>query len=536
MHAPWALAINARLRERFGVDGQAMASDDGIVIRIPDTDAEPPGADLIAFEPDEIEEVVTREVGGSALFAARFRECAARALLLPRRDPGRRSPLWQQRQRAAALLEVASRYPSFPIVLETVREVLNDVYDLPGLTTLLRRVEQREVTVTEVETNQPSPYARTLMFGYVAQFVYEGDSPLAERRAAALTLDQGLLAEPARPGGACASLLDPDVLAEARGRACSGRSRTAVPATPRAWPTCSGCSARSPRPRSPPAPARRRRSRSGWPTWSAPAGWSRSGWPTARRGPPSRTSPGCATASVSPSRPAPPPPSPSRSRTRSRTSSGATPAPTGRSPPTRSPPGWASASPSSGTPCSGWRPRAASCRVSSGRSARARSGATSRCCAGCGAARWPGCATRSSPSSPPRWPGSPPPGTRSPPPGDRAVRTACCAPWSRLAGAPVPASGLESLILPARVRDYEPALLDETHRDRRGALGRARRPARQRRLDLAAPGRPGAPHPARAGGGRGPAAAAGARRAEPGRGVVLPPGRRPGGSRLRRGR
>ncbi|GAA3685444.1 ATP-dependent helicase [Nocardioides ginsengisoli] len=213
VHSPWALAINARLRERFGVDGQALASDDGIVIRIPDTDAEPPGADLIAFEPDEIEEIVTREVGGSALFAARFRECAARALLLPRRDPGRRSPLWQQRQRAAALLEVATRYPSFPIVLETVREVLNDVYDLPGLVTLLRRVDQREITITEVETTQPSPYARTLMFGYVAQFVYEGDSPLAERRAAALTLDQGLLAE-LLGRAELRELLDPDVLAE----------------------------------------------------------------------------------------------------------------------------------------------------------------------------------------------------------------------------------------------------------------------------------------------------------------------------------
>ncbi|WP_345893805.1 helicase-related protein [Nocardioides sp. TF02-7] len=194
VHAPWALAINARLRERYGVDGQAMASDDGIVIRIPDTDAEPPTADVVVFEPDEVEEIVTREVGGSALFASRFRECAARALLLPRRDPGRRSPLWQQRQRAAQLLEVAARYPSFPIVLETVREVLNDVYDLPGLTRLLQRTDRREVTVTEVETPAPSPYARTLLFGYVAQFVYEGDSPIAERRAAALTLDQGLLA------------------------------------------------------------------------------------------------------------------------------------------------------------------------------------------------------------------------------------------------------------------------------------------------------------------------------------------------------
>ncbi|WP_246159627.1 ATP-dependent helicase [Nocardioides antri] len=216
VHAPWALAINARLRERYGLAGQgsqAVASDDGIVIRIPDTDAEPPSADLVVFEPDEIDEIVTREVGGSALFASRFRECAGRALLLPRRDPGRRSPLWQQRQRAAALLEVAARYPSFPIVLETVREVLNDVYDLPSLTALLSRVQRREVTVTDIETSTPSPYARTLLFGYVAQFVYEGDSPIAERRAAALTLDQGLLAE-LLGRAELRELLDPDVLAE----------------------------------------------------------------------------------------------------------------------------------------------------------------------------------------------------------------------------------------------------------------------------------------------------------------------------------
>src|SRR3954470_1363383 len=213
VHAPWALAINARLRERYGIDGQAVASDDGIVIRIPDTDAEPPGGDVIVFEPDEIDTVVTDEVGGSALFAARFRECAARALLLPRRDPGRRSPLWQQRQRSAALLEVAARYPSFPIVLEAVRECLQDVYDLPALVATMRRVERREIQVVDVATPQPSPFARTLLFGYVAQFVYEGDSPIAERRAAALSLDQGLLAE-LLGRAELRELLDPEVLAE----------------------------------------------------------------------------------------------------------------------------------------------------------------------------------------------------------------------------------------------------------------------------------------------------------------------------------
>jgi ATP-dependent helicase Lhr and Lhr-like helicase len=213
VHAPWALAINARLRERYGVDGQALASDDGIVIRIPDTDADPPTGDLVVFDADELDQVVTTEVGGSALFAARFRECAARALLLPRRDPGRRSPLWQQRQRAAALLEVATKYPSFPIVLEAVRECLQDVYDLPALTALMRSIERREVKVTDIATTSPSPYARSLLFGYVAQFVYEGDSPIAERRAAALSLDQGLLAE-LLGRAELRELLDPEVLAE----------------------------------------------------------------------------------------------------------------------------------------------------------------------------------------------------------------------------------------------------------------------------------------------------------------------------------
>ncbi|WP_336624004.1 ATP-dependent helicase, partial [Nocardioides sp.] len=213
VHAPWALAINARLRERHGIDGQAMASDDGIVVRIPDTDADPPSGDVIVFEPEEIDQIVTAEVGGSALFASRFRECAARALLLPRRDPGRRSPLWQQRQRSAQLLEVAAQYPSFPIVLESVRECLQDVYDLPNLVALMRRVEQREVQVIDVATPSPSPFARSLLFGYVAQFVYEGDSPIAERRAAALTLDQGLLAE-LLGRAELRELLDPEVLAE----------------------------------------------------------------------------------------------------------------------------------------------------------------------------------------------------------------------------------------------------------------------------------------------------------------------------------
>jgi len=195
VHAPWALAVGARVRERFGIDGACVASDDGIVVRIPDTETEPPGADLFVFDPDELEQLVTDEVGGSALFASRFRECAARALLLPRYRPGSRSPLWQQRQKASQLLDVAREYPSFPIILETIRECLQDVYDLPALVTLAKQVASRAIRLVETSTDSASPFANALLFGYVAAFMYEGDSPLAERRATALSIDSGLLAE-----------------------------------------------------------------------------------------------------------------------------------------------------------------------------------------------------------------------------------------------------------------------------------------------------------------------------------------------------
>lgn len=195
VHGPLALAVGRRLRERYGIDEKPTASDDGIIVRLPDSGENPPGADLFVFEADEVEPIVTAEVGGSALFASRFRECAARALLLPRRHPGKRSPLWHQRQRAAQLLDIARKYPDFPIVLETVRECLQDVYDVPALTDLMRRVAQRRLRVVEVETATPSPFAASLLFGYVGAFMYEGDSPLAERRAAALALDTVLLSE-----------------------------------------------------------------------------------------------------------------------------------------------------------------------------------------------------------------------------------------------------------------------------------------------------------------------------------------------------
>jgi ATP-dependent Lhr-like helicase len=265
VHAPWALCVAARMRERFGVDVQAMHGDDGIVFRLPDIEFDDAGStstgsrgsgsggsgstgtssigtrstgiglelmSLIALDADDVDDLVTTEIGGSALFAARFRECAARALLLPRRRPDRRQALWQQRQRSAQLLAVAAQYASFPIILETVRECVQDVFDVPGLTALMRDIGSRKVRLVEVETPMPSPFARSLMFGYVAQFLYEGDSPLAERRAAALSLDPTLLAEllGRGEGAALRDLLDPEALARteselqrlAEGRRCRG--------------------------------------------------------------------------------------------------------------------------------------------------------------------------------------------------------------------------------------------------------------------------------------------------------------------------
>ncbi len=194
VHAPWAQAVEARFRERLGFAVQTMYTDDGIVVRIPEAD-EAPAAEAVFFEPEEVEERVVAEVGGSALFASRFRECAARALLLPRRRPGSRTPLWQQRQKSSTLLQVAGRHPSFPILLETYRECLQDVFDLPALAEVMAAVRRREVRVVEVETPFPSPFASSLLFGYVNAFMYEGDAPLAERRAQALALDRSLLAE-----------------------------------------------------------------------------------------------------------------------------------------------------------------------------------------------------------------------------------------------------------------------------------------------------------------------------------------------------
>ncbi len=194
VHAAWGLALSARIREQYGLESDAIWSDDGIIVHLPDAD-EPPGADLVLVEPDELEDLVVGELGGSALFGSRFRENAGRALLIPRAYPGRRTPLWQQRLKSQSLLEVAKRYAQFPIVLETYRECLRDVLDVPGLQVLLRGLHSRELNLVEVETPTASPYASSLLFDYVATYMYEGDTPNAERRAAALALDRDLLRE-----------------------------------------------------------------------------------------------------------------------------------------------------------------------------------------------------------------------------------------------------------------------------------------------------------------------------------------------------
>jgi ATP-dependent Lhr-like helicase len=212
VHAPWSMVLQARLRAAGEGEVETIWSDDGIVVRLPDRETPPDGMSLVP-EPEEIEETLIKELGGSALFAAHFREAAARALLLPRRRPGLRSPLWMQRKRAADLLAVASRYGSFPIILETYRECLQDVFDLPALLDLTRKVRSRELRVVTVDTPTPSPFSASLLFGYVANYIYDGDAPLAERRAQALSVDQAQLRE-LLGESELRELLDPEALAD----------------------------------------------------------------------------------------------------------------------------------------------------------------------------------------------------------------------------------------------------------------------------------------------------------------------------------
>ncbi len=212
VHAPWAMAIERRLAERYDIPVEMMYTDDGIVLRLPDAADQLPLDDLV-IDPEDIDELVVGALPSTALFSARFRECAARALLLPRRRPDQRTPLWQQRQRAADLLAVASKHPTFPILLETSRECLQDVFDLPGLREVLTQLRNRTVRVVTVDTQKASPFAQSLLFNWIAAYMYEGDSPLAERRAAALALDRGLLRD-LLGSEELRELLDPGVVAD----------------------------------------------------------------------------------------------------------------------------------------------------------------------------------------------------------------------------------------------------------------------------------------------------------------------------------
>jgi ATP-dependent helicase Lhr and Lhr-like helicase len=212
IHAPWAMAVTAKVRRELAIDVETMWSDDGFIVRFPETDL-PPAADLVMPDADEVEQLVIRQLGASSLFAAKFREAAARALLLPRHRPQGRAPLWQQRKRAYDLLQVASQFGSFPMMLEAYREVLRDVFDVPALVETLRRVRDRSIRVVVADTEKPSPFAGSLLFRYVANFLYDGDAPLAERRAQALAIDQAqlreLLGEPE-----LRELLDADALSQ----------------------------------------------------------------------------------------------------------------------------------------------------------------------------------------------------------------------------------------------------------------------------------------------------------------------------------
>lgn len=210
VHAPWIHAIESTIRRKIGMAVETMWSDDGMILRFSETD-DPPSLDLLLPDPEEVEGLVMEQLGASSLFAARFRESAARALLLPRRYPGQRTPLWQQRKRATDLLQVTSRYRDFPIILETYREVLRDFFDMPALTEILRDIRNRKIRVAAIQTRSASPFAASLMFGYVGNFMYDGDAPLAERRALALSVDPSQLRE-LLGESELRELLDPDVI------------------------------------------------------------------------------------------------------------------------------------------------------------------------------------------------------------------------------------------------------------------------------------------------------------------------------------
>ena len=507
VHAPWSLAIEARLLERLGLEVQTIWSDDGIAIRLPEGDASLEGIEELLFpDADEVEDLVVGQVATSALFASRFRENAARALLLPRRRPGTRTPLWQQRQRAADLLAVARRYGSFPILVETYRECLSDVFDLPALREVLAGVARREIAVHGVETQRASPFASSLLFDYVAAYMYDGDAPLAERRAGALTLDRDLLRE-LLGQEELRELLDPEALADLElslQALTDDRKATTVDgvhdllrrlgdlsldevvarvedgaAVAAGW-----LAELASAPPGRPDPDRRR----------GPLDRHRGRRPLSRR----RRRVGAGRRAGGVPRPG--------DRARSTGCSPDGPARTARSSRPSRPAAGACRRASSRTPWSGCWSRARCSAASSGRAARNASGATRTSCACSAAGRWRGCAARSSRSTRPRSGGSCRAGTgsrRSAVPGPRSVARRPSSGWPRSStswpGSPIPASVLERDVLPARDPGLPAAAARRAGLARRGRVGGAGEPRPRRRAH-----RPVPPGPRRAATGRAP--------------------------------
>ena len=454
VHAPWGLAIEARLTERVGPGAQVLWSDDGIVIRLPEAEDRIPLDDLL-FDPDEVEEEVVRVLPGTALFASAFREASARALLLPRRRPGQRTALWQQRQRSADLLVAAAKHPTFPMLLETTRECLRDVFDVPALREVMADLRSRKTKLVAVDTERASPFAQSLLFRWVAIYMYEGDAPLAERRAAALALDRDLLRE-LLGEEELRDLLDPAALDElemelqglAEGRRRAQRRRRARPVGQRRRHDRGGA-------------RRTDGARSGRVDRAGARGGSRGARPRGGRSAPGggrgrRRAPGCA-------RRLPADRASRRVHRTHRTSAGNarghdTPAPTLRSWPARRPRDSAPARIACAPRWMRWRRPGASPTVSSDREASSANGATSTCCGDCGGVRSPRSARRSSPSTRPRSGDSCRCGRASR--CRRAVPTRLMDAIARLQGAAVPASILEHDVLRSRVRGFRPADLD----------------------------------------------------------------------------
>ena len=421
VHAAWGLALSARIRDEYGLESDAIWSDDGIIVHLPDAD-EPPGAELVLIDPDELEDRVVGELGGSALFGARFRENAGRALLIPRAYPGRRTPLWQQRLKSQTLLEVAKRYAQFPIVLETYRECLRDVLDLPGLQDLLRKLHSRELSIVEVETATASPFASSLLFDYVATYMYEGDQPNAERRAAALALDRELLRE-LLGQEELRQLIDPGALEQVEADLQRLSERTRAESVDALHDVLRRVGELTTEEAAMRVAAGQRRRGAGCSSSSTSAARSRCGSAASAAGPPPRTRGCSATRSAPCRRRGCPRPSSATCPTRWSGSCAASPAPTARSRPTRCAPATASTSRPS---CRRSSAPATSCAASCGPAARSASGATPRCCGGCGAPRSRRCARRSSPPTSARSRASCPTGRASTATRPRAPgRTAC---------------------------------------------------------------------------------------------------------------